>query len=104
MQIIDLKKMISYPYDEQEKNIFYNVEEFKARIIKLPAGGNMPTCKMGSYVIFYVIEGTVDVTVNQEKATIKEGECLISEPAKLSMRTKAGVKIMGIQITKGNSV
>jgi len=104
MQIINLKKMISYPYDEREKNIFYNVEEFKTRIIKLPADGNMPTCKMGSYVIFYVIEGTVDVTVNQEKATIKEGECLISEPAKLSMRTKEGVKIMGIQITKGNSV
>ena len=104
MQIIDLKKMISNPYDEREKNIFYNVEEFKARIIKLPVDGIMPTCKMDSYVIFYVIEGTVDVTVNQEKTTIKEGECLISEPAKLSMRTKEGVKIMGIQITKGNSV
>ena len=104
MQIIDLKKMISNPYEEREKNIFYNTEEFKARIIKLPADGNMPTCKMGSYVIFYVIEGTVEVTVNQEKATIKEGECLISEPAKLSMRTKDGVKIIGIQITKGNGV
>ena len=64
----------------------------------------MPTCKMGSYVIFYVIEGTVDVTVNQEKATINEGQCLISEPANLSMRTTDGVKIMGIQITKGNGV
>jgi len=104
MQIIDLKAMISNPYGESEKNIFYNVEEFKARIIKLPAGGNMPTCKMDSYFIFYVIEGTVDVTVNQEKATIKEGECLISEPANLSMRTTNGVKIMGIQITEGNGV
>ena len=104
MQIIDLEKMISNPYEEREKNIFYNVEEFKARIIKLPADGDMPTCKMDSYVIFYVIEGTVDVTVNQEKATINEGQCLISEPASLSMRTTDGVKIMGIQITKGNSV
>ena len=104
MQIIDLKKMISSPYEEREKNIFYNVDEFKARIIKLPADGNMTTCKMGSYVIFYVIEGTVDVTVNQEKATIKEGECLISEPENLSMRTTNGVKIMGIKITEGNNV
>jgi len=104
MQVVDLKAMVSYPYEEREKNIFYNVEEFKARIIKLPADGNMPTCKMSSYVIFYVIEGTVDVTVNQEKATINEGQCLISEPANLSMRTTDGVKIMGIQITKGNGV
>jgi len=104
MQVIDLKKIISCPYEEGEKNIFYNAEEFKARIIKLPAGGNMPTCKMDSYVIFYVIEGNVDVTANQEKASIKEGQCLISEPASLSMRTTDGVKIMGIQITKGNGV
>ena len=104
MQIIDLKKMISNPYEEREKNVFYNAEEFKARLIKLPADGNMPTCEMDSYVIFYVIEGAVDVTVNQETTTIKEGGCLISEPAKLSMRTKDGVKIMGIQITKGNGV
>jgi len=104
MQVVDLKAMVSNPYEEREKNIFYNVEEFKARIIKLPAGGNMPTCKMSSYVIFYVIEGTVDVTVNQEKATINEGQCLISKPANLSMRTTDGVKIMGIQITKGNGV
>ena len=104
MQVIDLKKNISYPYEEREKNIFYNAEEFKAKIIKLPAGGDMPTCKMSSYVIFYVIDGTVDVTVNQEKATINEGQCLISEPASLSMRTTGGVKIMGIQIIKGNGV
>ena len=104
MQIIDLKKMTSNPYEEREKNIFYNVEEFKARIIKLPIDGTMPTCKMDSYVIFYVIEGAVDVTVNQETTTIKEGGCLISEPAKLSMRTTEGAKIMGIQITKGSGV
>jgi quercetin dioxygenase-like cupin family protein len=98
MQVVDLKAMISYPYEEREKNIVYNAEEFKIRIIKLPAGGKMPNCEMSSYVIFYVIEGTVDVTVNQEKATINEGQCLISEPATLSMRTINGARIMGIQI------
>ena len=41
--------------------------------------------------------------VCREKATINEGQCLISKPANLSMRTTDGVKIMGIQITKGNS-
>ena len=60
----------------------------------------MPTCEMASYVIFYVIKGTVEVRVNQEKVSIKEGQCLITEPATLSMRTNDGVKIMGIQVVK----
>ncbi|GAI85564.1 unnamed protein product, partial [marine sediment metagenome] len=100
--VVDLKAMESYLYEEREKNIVYNVEEFKVRIIKLPAGGKMPNCEMPSYVIFYVIKGSVDVTVNQEKVTIKEGQCLISEPATLSMRSINGARIMGIQITVRN--
>ena len=103
MQIVDLKARISHPYEECEKNVVYNVEEFKVRIIKLLAGGKMPNCEMSSYVIFYIIEGTVDVTVNQEKATINEGQCLISEPATLSMRTINGARIMGIQIPASRS-
>lgn len=57
---------------------------------------------MASYVIFYVIEGTAEVRVNQEKITFKEGQCLITEPAALSMKTKSGVKIMGIQVVKND--
>ncbi len=104
MRVVDLKAMVSYPYEEREKNIVYNVEEFKVRIIKLPEDGKMPNCEMPSHVIFYVIKGSVDVTVNQEKATINEGQCLISEPATISMRTIDGAKIMGIQITVRNGV
>jgi hypothetical protein len=60
----------------------------------------MPKCDMASYVIFYVVEGIAEVMVNQGKASIKEGQCLISEPATLSMKTDRGVKIVGIQIIK----
>ena len=100
MQVFNLKEMTSYPYEERDKNVFYKAEEFKARITELPPGGEMPTCDMASYVIFYVIEGTAELRVNQEKANIKEGQCFITEPATLSMKTKDGIKIMGIQINK----
>lgn len=102
MRVVDLKAMVSYQYEEREKNIVYNVEEFKVRIIKLLAGGKMLNCEMSSYVIFHVIEGSVDVMVNQENATVNEGRCLISEPATISMRPIDGAKIMGIQITVRN--
>jgi len=100
MQVFDLKAMESYPYEERDKNVFYQAKEFKARIIELRPGGEMPTCKMTSYVIFYVIDGTAEVNINQEIAFIKEGQCLITDPATLSMRTNDGVKIIGIQVMK----
>lgn len=100
MQLFNLKTMKSYPYVERNKNVFYKAKEFKARIIELPPGGEMPTCEMLSYVIFYVLKGTAEAKVNQEKIILKEGQCLISEPAILSMKTQDGVKMMGIQIMK----
>ena len=62
----------------------------------------MPECKMASYVMFYVVRGTAEVTVEKEKHHIKEGQVLITEPATLSMTTADGVRIMGVQITKNN--
>jgi len=100
MQLFNLKTMKSYSYEERDKNVFYKAKEFKARIIELPPGGEMPTCEMLSYVIFYVIKGTAEANVNQEKIILKEGQCLITEPATLSMKTQEGVKMMGIQIMK----
>ena len=96
MQVFDLKAMKAYPYEERDRNVFYKAKEFKARIIELPAGGDMPTCEMASYVI----ERAAEVRVNQEKVNIKKGQCLITEPATLSMRTNDGVKIMGLQVVK----
>lgn len=104
MQVFNVKTMVSYPYAERERNIFYQTQEFKARIIELPPGGKMPTCEMTSYVMFYVLTGKAEIKVNQKKVTITEGQCLITEPATLSMRTQDGVKLMGIQITKNKNM
>jgi len=100
MKIFDLNTMQSYPYEERDKNVFYKVKDFKTRIIELPTGGEMPTCEMESYVIFLVISGAAKVSVNGEIANLEKDQCLITEPATLSMKTKTGVKIMGIQIEK----
>jgi len=100
MQVLDIKTMVSYPYGERDKNVFYKTKEFKTRIIELPPGGEMPICEMASYVIFFVVNGVAEVRVNQEIVNIKEGQCLIAEPATLSMKTENGVKIMATQIER----
>jgi mannose-6-phosphate isomerase-like protein (cupin superfamily) len=98
MQIFNLNTMKAYPYEEREKNVFYKAEKFKTRIIELSPGEGIPECEMSSHVMFYVLEGEAEVKVNQEKAVIKKEQCLIIEPATVSMKTDKGVKMMGIQI------
>lgn len=98
MKVLNLKSTESHPYEERGKNVFYKAKEFKARIIELPPGGEMPKCEMDSYVIFYVVQGAAEVRVDEEKANLEKGKCLITEPATLSMKTEEGVKIMGIQV------
>ena len=100
MQVFDLKKMKAFPFAEREKNVFYETSEFKARITELAPGGEIPFCEMESYVVFYVIEGATEVKVDQGKVILEEGQCLITGPATISMKSRNGVRILGIAITK----
>lgn len=103
MKVFDLNEMTASSYEQREKNVFYLAKEFKTRIIELPPGGQMPTCEMASHVIFYVLDGEARVTVNSETVELKEKQCLITEPAIISMKTETGVRLMGIQVPKGQS-
>ena len=100
MKVFDLNEIAALPYEQRERNVFYQTKEFKTRIVELPPGGEMPTCEMASHVIFYVLNGEVRVSVNSETVEIKEKQCLITEPATLSMTTEIGVRLMGIQIAR----
>ena len=98
MQVFDLKAMASHPYEERDRNVFHEAKEFRTRIVELPPGGEIPNCEMASHVIFFVVSGAAEVKVNQAVVNITEGQCLITEPATLSMKTENGVRIMGTQI------
>ena len=82
----------------KNKNVFFETREFKTRIIELPEGGEIPQCHMTSHVIFVVVKGEAELTVNEETKTITEGKVMITEPARLSLYSEKGVRIMGIQI------
>ncbi len=100
MEIFDLKEIRSYPYSQRDKNVFYAADGFKTRIIDLYAGEKIPDCQMESYVIFYVINGEALITVNSHGSIINSGKCLITEPAVISIKSKTGARIVGIQIKK----
>jgi hypothetical protein len=90
MHVFDLAAMTGHSYAEREKTVLFSSDEFKARIIELPPGGEMPTCKMASYVVFFVADGSVTVQVNDETVRLDEKQGLVSEPATLSMKTESG--------------
>jgi len=96
MQIFNLKTMKVSPPEEKGKNVFYKSDALKARLTELPAGGTIPECQMETHVLFYVIDGEARVTVNEEETFIKEGQCLITPPATVSMKTDTGVRVLGI--------
>jgi len=98
MQVFDLNDRHAFPYAERQKNVFFQADNFKVRLIELHAGGTMLPCEMTSYVLFYVIEGQATVFVNQQAQMLSAGQLLITEPAELSMQTEGGVKIFGVQI------
>ena len=100
MQIFNLDSIKTFPYEERDQNVFFKSKEFKTRIIKLSPGENIPECEMASYVIFIVLEGEVEIKVNTDKANLVKNQCLITEPSKISMQSRKGAKIVGIQITK----
>ena len=99
----DILSMKAYGYDQRERNVFYASPEFKMRVISLGPGESMPKCDMASYVIFVGIEGEAEVDVGMDRVAISRGQCLVCEPATLSMRTNAGARLLGIQVAKGNA-
>jgi quercetin dioxygenase-like cupin family protein len=98
MKVFDLGGMEVQPYAQRDLNVFYRAPEFKARIIELPQGGEIPKCEMSDHVIFFVLAGQADVTVNGQTSSLGERQCLITAPATFSMKTEKGARLVGIQI------
>lgn len=96
--VFDLNELPVFPFAEREKNVFFNGAGFKTRIIVLPSEGGMPECQMHTAVIFYVVSGEAEVTVDGEARHLGTGHCLIGEPGRYSMQTSVGTRMLGVQI------
>jgi quercetin dioxygenase-like cupin family protein len=100
MKVFDINALEAFPYEKREKNVLFEDSGCKVRIIELKAGQKMPECKMDCQVIFYVVNGEIEVTKDSSSLLMGKNQMLITEPALLSMETKTGAKILGIQIKK----
>jgi mannose-6-phosphate isomerase-like protein (cupin superfamily) len=98
MEVFDLRGFDSSNSGSPEKELFFESDEFSARVVSLPPGAQIPPCEMLAHVLFFVMDGEVVITANSQEAELVGGKCLISEPATLSMRTDNGARILGIQV------
>jgi len=83
-----------------KSDLLYQADEFKVRRIGLSPRDEIPPCKMPSNVVFYVVAGSAEVSVDGVRNSLCEGECLVTGPATLSMKSEEGATILGIQISK----
>lgn len=100
MKTFDISTLQAFPFAEREKNVFYKADEFKMRIIELNANQILPECEMKSHVIFFLVKGKVEATVNADKTILTDGQFLVSEPATFSMKAIENSRLVGIQINR----
>lgn len=98
MEIFDLENMKVHPREERGRNVFFSTGGFKARLIHLEPGQKIPECEMRSFVVFLVIRGSARVQVNGESRSIARGNCVVTEPAMVSLLSEEGALIAGFQI------
>ena len=100
----DIKKLINYNSQGPYKNIFYDHENIKAQIVCLKAGQQIPPCQMNHDVLFFIIQGEGEITVDNKKEKIKPMISIIV-PKKANSRSilaKTDMVILAIQCqTKG---
>ena len=100
MQVFDLNSIEGFPYEERQKNVLCQSENYKVRIISLKPNEKLPPCEMTQNVVFYVLEGEGMIHVEDETVPVAVGKLLVSPPTIFSMETETGMRVLGIQIGK----
>jgi len=98
MEIFDLNEINVYSFEERDKNVLFQSNMFKVRLIQLDAGGEIPPCKMATNVIFCVLQGKGLITINEQSNQVKPHSLIVAPPATISMKSEQGMKLLGVQI------
>ena len=98
MEIFDLNDIFVHPLEERDRNVLFQTETFKVRLIQVDSGGEIPPCTMATNVLFCILQGEGIITVNGKTNQVKPHSLVIAPPATISMRSNEGMKLLGIQI------
>jgi quercetin dioxygenase-like cupin family protein len=103
LEIFDLNDIFVHPLEERDRNVLFQTETFKVRLIQVDPGGEIPPCTMATNVLFCVLQGEGIITVNDQSNQVKSHSLIIAPPTTISMKSDEGMKLLGIQITTKSS-
>ena len=100
MHKTDVNKLIKYSEDKPQKEIFYDQDNLKAQIVCLKAGQRIPPCSMTNDVMFYIIKGNGEITVDNKKEALFAGVSVIvpKEAESRSISAKKDMVILAVQV------
>ncbi|MGB9721499.1 MAG: hypothetical protein ACPL28_08490 [bacterium] len=99
MHKTNIKKIVHYDSEGPHKKIFYDKGNLKAQIVCLKAGQMIPPCRMDNDVLFYIIEGEGEITVDDKKERLFPWVSIIvpKEAESRSISAKTDMVILAVQ-------
>ena len=99
MQKTEIKKLIKYSEEGPFKEVFYEAGNIKAQIVCLKASQGIPPCKMDYDVLFYIIEGSGEIIVDNECESLKSGDSVVvpKSAESRSIKAKTDMVVLGVQ-------
>ena len=99
MNKTEISKLVEYSENGPVKKVFYDEGNIKAQIVCLKAGQRIPPCKMDYDVLFYIIEGSGEIIVDNECKNLKPGDSVIvpKEAESRSIRSETEMVILAVQ-------
>lgn len=99
MHKTELKTLVVFSSEGPAKNVFYDQGNIKAHLVCLKAGQVIPPCKMGNDVLFYVIQGDGEISVDNEKEALFAGVSVIvpKKAESRSINAKTDMAILAVQ-------
>ena len=99
MKAVDTTMLVTYSTDGPSKEVFYDSGALKAQITCLKAGQVIPPCKMNNDVLFFIIEGEGEITVDDITEKLKPGISVVvpKEAQSRSMQAQTDMVFLGVQ-------
>ncbi len=99
MNKTDINKLVKYSEEGPAKKIFYDRGNLKAQVVCLKAGQIIPPCKMTNDVLFYIVEGEGEITVDNKKEELKSRMSVVvpKEAESRSICAKTDMVILAVQ-------
>ena len=95
----NLAKLVKYSDERPAKEIFYDYGGLKAQIVCLKAGQVIPPCKMSNDVLFYIIEGSGEIIVDNKKEDLEEMVSVVvpKEAESRSITARTDMVVLAVQ-------